>query len=242
MALTANTALSSLLGMTGSNGAGASNSASTANSWSNSAGNKASSISQAAAANANSSAMDAWREAATFNAEQARIQREWQERMSNTVYQRSVADMKAAGINPILAAQMGLSTASVGSGATASMSSPNSFMANTYPEQNSASTSASNGESWQNSESGLATALTQIAAMLTGALGNIQSGVTVNNILRDFEQSEQKYYENIDKINEKEDKYSEYRKKVTDNNKNEVGGNKFLQWLNNLQIKATYGN
>lgn len=55
-----------------------------------------------------------------FNALEAQKQRDYEERMSNTAYQRAIADMEAAGINP--ASITGTSGASTPSGATATSS------------------------------------------------------------------------------------------------------------------------
>ena len=87
---------------------------------------------QASAANAFSSDMwdktaawneMMWEKQAAFNAKQAQIARDWQERMSNTAYQRAIQDMRTAGLNPVLAVTGGgLSGASYGgSGSAASV-------------------------------------------------------------------------------------------------------------------------
>ena len=52
-----------------------------------------------------------------FSAEQAQMNREWQERMSNTAYQRAVSDLKKAGLNPILAYTNGPAATPAGSSA-----------------------------------------------------------------------------------------------------------------------------
>jgi len=58
-----------------------------------------------------------------FNAQQAQLNRDYQTEMSNTAYQRQVADMQAAGLNPMLAYMKG-GGASSPSGSTASATVP----------------------------------------------------------------------------------------------------------------------
>lgn len=67
--------------------------------------------------------------AMNFNSTEAMKNREWQEYMSNTAYQRAVEDMKKAGLNPILAFQNGGASTPGGSAGTisgASMGAPSS--------------------------------------------------------------------------------------------------------------------
>lgn len=132
------------------------------------------------------------KEAQEFNAQQAKIARDWQESMANTVYTRSVKNMIEAGINPILAANMGLSGASVGSGQTASISAGSAPIAQSFMDSQSASSAQSAGESynagksWNSSESGIVTAISALGDMFSNALGAINSANTINLNMGEF--------------------------------------------------------
>lgn len=145
-------------------------------------GREATNSSVTSAQKANELAMANWREAAAFNSAEAEKQRQWQERMANTVYQRSMKDMISAGLNPVLAAGGGLGSAAVSGGAAASMPSASTYMANTFPESQSSSNSQSQGQSsgWSESLRGLA----YLADAIGGLIGTTTSA---NQIQISFE-------------------------------------------------------
>lgn len=97
-----------------------------------------------------------------FNASEAQKARDFTERMSNTAYQRAVADMKLAGINPVLAYSQG--GASVPSASSAS--------------SGSGSGSRSGSGSGSRSSSNIITGLAMIVSgLISGHSGFVVDGV-----------------------------------------------------------------
>lgn len=176
-------------GQTVSNSSSNYQSDSFSDSWSRTYGSEATAKSYAEAIRAHERQQDFFDQAMRYNATEAYAQRAFNEMMGNTIYTRSVKNMMEAGINPILAANMGLSGASVNSGAAASIATPSTFMGQTFADQASASHSeshasggsessshgSSSGSSWNSSESGLATGLAQLGSAVQNGLQALSS-------------------------------------------------------------------
>lgn len=167
----------------------ASDSQSIANTW----GSQASAKSAEEAEKAHQRQIELMKMAQEYNSKEAQKARDWEENMANTIYTRSVKNMEEAGINPILAAGFGLSAGSVGSGSTASIGTPSTFMGNTYADSNSASTSTSRsqgtqegntwGSQWAQQTSGLSTFLNQMGLTIDGVKNMINGGATLANVM-----------------------------------------------------------
>ncbi|QCS36551.1 minor capsid protein [Capybara microvirus Cap3_SP_450] len=120
----------------------------------------------AQAKNANQTSENSWKQTAEFNANEAKKSREWSEYMASTAYQRTVEDMKKAGINPILAAQLGAT--GINSGATASTTGYTGQMANSGLA--SAESSSISGYTGQFEHMGTLAAMLQISSAIGNSL------------------------------------------------------------------------
>lgn len=119
---------------------------------------------------ANQANRDIARETNASNAQMVHDQINFQERMSNTAYQRQVADLKAAGINPMLAASLGGASSPPGASVPSVVGAP---MQNEFNMAPAAVSSAMD-----------ALRLKQELANMRSANLKIKSDIGLNNALR----------------------------------------------------------
>jgi len=93
-------------------------------------------------------------EANAMNYQIAKENRDWQERMSSTAHQREVADLRAAGLNPILSATGGSGASSPG-GSVAVMQNPNAIASDIMSTSARTASETSKNQSGSNLNSAL---------------------------------------------------------------------------------------
>lgn len=107
-----------------------------------------------------------------FNASEAQKQRDFEERMSNTAYQRAVADMRKAGLNPYLAYSQGGASTPTGYASTSGSGVASRSMSDNFVKLLG---------NLVNVVVGLATASMKTSAQLASTATKANSAITVAN-------------------------------------------------------------